>query len=123
MCSSDLVMAGAIGPASLTEQIFRMVDGMRPHDFLDTVNALDRERQAANQDRWLDDNWNLAGSSTATLTQTLQWLCNLTGWRDPVRGGLSALPTWAESPVAGTGAVYLGTEKDRRSLPPVSRKP
>lgn len=100
-------MAGAVGPASLTEQVFRMVDGMRPHDFLDTVNALDRERQASGLAPWLNDDWNLFDTSRATVARTLAWLCDLTGWRDPVRGGIASLVNWPEQPVAGSGAAYI----------------
>lgn len=101
------VMAGAVGPASLTEQVFRMVDGMRPHDFLDTVNALDRERQALGVPRWLDDTWNLVDHTVSTLATTLSWLSDLTGWGDPVKGGTSSLGTWIDQPVSGSGAVYI----------------
>lgn len=102
------VMAGAVGPASLTEQIFRLVDGMRPHDFLDTVNALDRERQATGVAQWLNDDWSLANTQTSTIEQTLGWLTDLTGWDDPVRGGLDSLSSWTTLPVNGSGVVYLG---------------
>lgn len=99
------VMAGAVGPASLTEQIFRMVDGMRPHDFLDKVTALDRERQAGGEPPWLDEKWNLADSSAVTLARALHWLCGLTGWPDPVRGGIESLPTWHQVKTRGGGKV------------------
>ncbi|MGW6128989.1 hypothetical protein ACWFNE_03065 [Cellulomonas sp. NPDC055163] len=102
------VMAGAVGPASLTEQVFRLVDGMRPHDFADTVNALDRERAASGEKAWLDDDWNLADFATPTIWRALKWLCDLTGWRDPVRGGVDGLQHWVRQPVKGSGAVYIG---------------
>jgi hypothetical protein len=101
------VMAGAVGPASLTEQVFRLVDDMRPHEFADTVNALDRERAANNEPAWLNDDWNLADTSTSTIERALTWLCDLTGWRDPVRGGVNGLQHWVTRPVSGSGEVYL----------------
>ncbi|WP_166133956.1 hypothetical protein [Nocardioides ochotonae] len=100
-------MAGAVGPASLTEQVFRLVDTMRPHDFLDTVNALDRERQASGVQPWLNDDWNLAGADRGTLERALTWIHELTGWRDPVRGGISQLASWVEVPASGSGIVYV----------------
>lgn len=100
-------MAGAVGPASLTEQVFRLVDGMRPHEFLDTVNALDRERQAEGVAPWLNDDWNLAKLDRDTLARTLRWLCELSGWRDPVRGGIGGLDAWVEQSVNGNGTVPL----------------
>ncbi|TCJ21666.1 hypothetical protein [Nocardioides jejuensis] len=102
------VMAGAVGPASLTEQVFRLVDGMRPHDFLDTVNALDRERQASGLDPWLNDDWNLANSQATTIERCLRWLADLTGWRDPLLGGIDSFAGWVEKPVKASGAVYIG---------------
>lgn len=88
------VMAGAVGPGSMTEQIYRMVDTMRPHDFHDAVHRLDRERQSSGQGRWLNDKWNLAGGSTEVIRSTLEWLAELTGWNDPVYGGTGLLGQW-----------------------------
>ena len=104
------VMAGAVGPGSLTEQIFRMVDTMRPHDFLDAVHRLERERQASGEARRLNDKWNLASTSPAGLQNTLKWLSDLTGWRDPVRGGVDALDAWRTLPMAGSAQVYYGSK-------------
>lgn len=104
------VMAGAVGPGSLTEQIYRMVDTMRPHDFLDAVHRLDRERQAVDGPAWLNDKWNLAGHSTATIKTTLAWLAELTGWRDPVRGGTNALDDWMLVPAVDSAEVYYGNK-------------
>lgn len=100
------VMAGAVGPGSLTEQVFELVDRSRPHDFLDAVHRLDRERQAANEARWLNDKWNLAGSSPQVLMDTLMWLTDLTGWRDPVRDGIASLDTWLPLQPASSALVY-----------------
>lgn len=104
------VMAGAVGPGSLTEQIFRMVDTMRPHDFLDAVHRLDRERQASGKDPWLNDKWNLAGggANVRVIQATLEWLTELTGWRDPVRGGIGSLETWQSIPLTDSAQVYYG---------------
>ena len=100
------VMAGAVGPGSMTEQIFRMVDTARPHDFLDAVHRLDRERQASSKQRWLNDKWNLHNTSARVIKDTLGWLTELTGWRDPVRGGIGALDTWVSLPAVASAQVY-----------------
>ena len=100
------VMAGAVGPGSLTEQIFRMVDTMRPHDFLDAVHRLDRERQATGGEPWLNDKWNLSSSSPRVVQDTLAWLTELTGWRDPVCGGTGRLDEWLQLPLRGSAQVY-----------------
>lgn len=107
------VMAGAVGPGSLTEQIFRMVDTMRPHDFLDAVHRLDRERQAQKPivAPWLNDNWNLVPglkiNPADAIERALTWLTELTGWRDPVMGGIASLSTWARLPLLGSGQIYF----------------
>lgn len=100
------VMAGAVGPGSLTEQIFRMVDTMRPHDFLDAVHRLDRERQATGSEPWLNDKWNLSSSTPRVVEDTLAWLTELTGWRDPVRGGIGRLNEWHLLPLQASAQVY-----------------
>lgn len=103
------VMAGAVGPGSLTEQIFRMVDTMRPHDFLDAVHQLDRERQASGKEPWLNDKWNLAGGdSVKVIHDALEWLTDLTGWRDPVRGQISGLDAWHSLTLTDSAQVYYG---------------
>ena len=105
------VMAGAVGPGSLTEQVFRMVDTMRPHDFLDAVHRLDRERQAQNVEPWLNDAWNLKlgpkDDPADALSRALRWLTELTGWRDPVKGGIADLQAWILLPLMGSGQVYF----------------
>lgn len=100
------VMAGAVGPGSLTEQIYELVERMRPHDFLDAVHRLDRERQAQSKTAWLNDQWNLAGPSTQVLVDALTWLTELTGWRDPVRGGIADLPSWVPRTLVDSAQVY-----------------
>lgn len=101
-------MAAAVGPASLSEQVYQRVATMRPHDFIDAVNRLDRERQASGLAPWLNDDWNLVDQSVGTLERTFTWLSDLTGWRDPVRGGASNLHTWKALDVSGSGMVYIG---------------
>lgn|GEM_PF-4553900 len=109
------VMAGAVGPGSMTEQIFRMVDTMRPHDFLDAVHRLDRERQASGKDQWLNDKWNLSNASPQVLKETLGWLTELTGWRDPVRGGTRLLDDWLLLPPRDSGQVYYTSTAPKAS--------
>jgi hypothetical protein len=102
-------MAGAVGPASLTEQIYSRVAGMRPHDFIDAVNRLDRERPSE-MPAWLTDNWNVAGDSTGAIVQTLRWIADLSGWGDPVLGGIGGVHTWEELdvPTSQGGSIAMG---------------
>lgn len=105
-------LAGAVGPASHTEQIYQRIQNMRPHDFMDAVNRLDRERRAAVpiQEPWLNDDWNLVDSQRSTLMRTLSWISSLTGWRDPVRGGIAQMADWEERtiPASERALVYVG---------------
>jgi hypothetical protein len=105
-------LAGAVGPTSLTEQIYSRVSTMRPHDFIDAVNRLDRERNPL-VPAWLDDKWNLVDASRATIVQTLHWIDELTGWGDPVLGGLPGIHNWVEitTPIVQSGAVYIGGKR------------
>jgi hypothetical protein len=104
-------MAAAVGPASLSEQVYQRVATMRPHDFIDAVNRLDRERQALRQPAWLNDQWNLVDQSVATIERTFSWLTALTGWRDPVRGGSESIHTWHVVDIASSGMVYIAGGK------------
>ena len=109
------VMAGAVGPGSLTEQVFRMVDTQRPHDFLDAVHRLDRERPQ-DVEPWLSDDWKLRlGAKTDpadALRRVLRWLTDLTGWRDPVKDGIDSLGSWELLPLDGSGQVYFDSRAD-----------
>ena len=104
-------LAGAVGPASLTEQIYTRVSQMRPHDFINAVNRLDRERNSA-LPAWLDDKWNLVNESRETIVQTLRWIDELTGWGDPVLDGVGEFGEWIEIPITreNSGVVYIGGE-------------
>ena len=106
-------LAGAVGPASLSEQVFQRVATMRPHDFIDAVNRLDRERQASGHPAWLNDDWNLIDQSSACLMRTFKWIFELTGWEDCIRGGVDHLTAWSDRTVASTdaGLIYVGGPK------------
>ncbi|MBO3085176.1 hypothetical protein [Cellulomonas fengjieae] len=103
------VLAGAVGPGSLTAQVFDLVDRMRPHDFLDAVHRLDRERAQADP-AWLNDAWKLASTEPATITRTLRWLTDLTGWADPVLGGIGGIAGWLRLPTKGSAQVYYDSD-------------
>jgi hypothetical protein len=107
-------LAAAVGPASLSEQVYQRVATMRPHDFIDAVNRLDRERQASRQAPWLNDDWNLIDQSVATIERTFTWLGGLTGWRDAVRGGADAIHTWKVVDVPSSGMVYIAGDKYKK---------
>ena len=95
-------------PGRFTEQIFELVDKSRPHDFLDAVHRLDRERPVG-ADPFLNDKWNLQGGTNvtvATIKNALTWLTDLTGWRDPIKGGIADLDNWVRLAPKASGIVY-----------------
>ena len=101
------VLAGAVGPGSLTDYVYRRVEGMGVHDFRRAVDQLDRER--GSEDPWLNDKWNMSESNTRGIRRTIAWLCDLTGWPDPVRGGIENLAEWTTVKVhpSDRSEVYL----------------
>lgn len=99
------VMAGAVGPGSLTEQLYELVSHARPHDFRDAVHQLERERRSANEPTFLKDDWTLSSTGTTSIADALTWLTELTGWRDPVRGGIAGLDKWISLKVSSSGLV------------------
>ncbi len=101
------VLAGAVGPGSLTDHIYSLVDEMRPNDFLDAVHRLDRERPHG-EPPWLNDAWKLSSPTLPVVKRALRWMADLTGWRDPVRGGIDGLDTWLEIPATSSAQVYHG---------------
>jgi hypothetical protein len=110
------VLAGAVGPGSVTDYIYRRVDEMRPHDFSRAVDQLDRER--GDEDPWLNDKWDMKESNIRGIKRTISWLCELTGWPDPVRDGVQNLDEWIRLPVPSTsrGEVYLAGDRKAASF-------
>ncbi len=100
-------LAGAVGPGSYTDQIWRRLQTMRLHEFRDAVTRLDRERRSEGQLAWLNDKWNLVNTSVRTVERTLEWLGAISGWRDPVRDGLSNLSEWIEKSIPAEERVII----------------
>jgi hypothetical protein len=103
------VMAGAIGPGSLTASIYDLLRTMRPHDFQNAVHQLERER--GSRLPFLNDKWKLADDTPSTLERTFEWLAELTGWRDPVVGGIGQMHKWHLLPLLAGGQVPLSAPK------------
>lgn len=91
------VLAGAVGPGSLTAEIYNRVRTMRPHDFRDAVHQLDRE--FGDEPRFLNDDWNLQNHQVETMARAYRWLIDLTGWVDPIVGGVDGLSEWRQFPL------------------------
>lgn len=88
-------LAAAVGPASHSEAIYRMVTSQRPNEFLD----MDRRLRYDEPDRarFLSTKWNLVSSSTECLTAVCGLISDLSGWPDPFLGGLEGLREWPVS--------------------------
>jgi len=85
-------LAGAVGPGSVSEQIYSRVSGMRATDFPETVSRLALEDPAVADH--LDGSSRLAGKPLDDIPPVLEWVRGLSGWPDPLLGGASALQHW-----------------------------
>lgn len=90
------ILAGAVGPASLTEMVFAGVTRMRTLDLQDAYNRLVRETTSSGQPPLLNEKWSLANQTRDNLVQVVEWLAALTGWGDPIRDGVRNLADWTE---------------------------
>lgn len=96
-------LAAAVGPASLSEQIYQLATTQRPTEFLDVANRLRAEGgPSGGVARHLTDDWNLRGTSPTDLTAVLSWITDISGWPDPILGGVAGLSNWvAKTPLRG----------------------
>jgi hypothetical protein len=86
-------LAAAVGPGSLSEQLYRLAEGQRPNEFADIVNRVRLERSEVAVA--LDDEWNIRRPSDLGGLETIcGWIDELSGWGDPFEGGLGSLATW-----------------------------
>ena len=85
-------MAAAVGPASHSESIYRMVTNQRPNEFTDVDRRLrydEPERSSA-----LNTKWNLTSTSAKALAVAVSLIADLSGWPDPFLGGAVELDHW-----------------------------
>ena len=54
--------------------------------------------------------------SVTTIKSTLTWLTDLTGWRDPVRDGITSLDQWVVLPPTSGGLVYYTSNGPKNVL-------
>jgi hypothetical protein len=100
-------LAAAVGPASLSEQVYQVAATQRPTEFVDTVNRLRAEGSHAKGTpaAHLDDNWNLRTQSLGDITPVVRWISSLSGWPDPFRGGAEGLSAWTAVPLTTAGKL------------------
>lgn len=100
-------LAAAVGPASISEQIYRVAATQRPTEFVDTVNRLRAESQQTPDGpaNHLDDNWNLRSQTLADVGPVVRWISSISGWPDPFRGGVEHLDDWVPVPLLTHGKL------------------
>ena len=87
-------LAAVVGPASLSEHIYRLATSQRPGEFLDADRRLRYEEP--NRSSALDSKWNLTGDAPAIIVKFVEMVMDWTGWPDPFIGGLESISTWQQ---------------------------
>lgn len=100
-------LAAAVGPASLSEQVYQTAANQRPTEFVDIVNRLRAEAHEveAAPALHLDEKWNLRTQSLADIAPVTRWVSSLSGWPDPFRGGAAHLDQWKAVPLDRHGKL------------------
>ncbi len=111
-------LAAAVGPASLSEQIYQVAANQRPTEFVDTVNRLRAEshQSPSAPANHLDDNWNLRTQAVSDIAPVVRWISSLSGWPDPFRGGAEDLHTWVAAPLPVHGKLLTSGLPDGDSV-------
>jgi hypothetical protein len=86
-------MAAAVGSMSQSETIYSMIRNMRPLDYVNTVHQLQREFQFAGEPVF-DDKLNLRNSRLNGIQSAFNWIFDVSGWSDPVYGGITEMNEW-----------------------------
>lgn len=112
-------MAAAVGPASLSEQVFQTASTQRPNQFVDIVNRLRAEGHLVEGSpaTHLDDRWNLRTQTPASVASVTKWITSLSGWPDPFRGGADAFGDWVEVPLSRSGQLLTSGLPAGSSMP------
>lgn len=108
------LMAGAIGPGSMTWEIHNLVTDMRGDSFDTVKDRLKIECRSKGIEPFLNDAWNLAKADAETLIRFAQWLQEISLWADPFDGGVENLRDWniVEVTPESEGKVYLASKGD-----------
>jgi hypothetical protein len=102
-------LAAAVGPASLSEALFQLASTQRPNQFLGVVHQLRSEGAgvAGWVSDYLDDDWNIPTPSTDAFIAVLDWLTRISGWPDPLAGGMEGLPDWRRVELTDRGLLLI----------------
>lgn len=87
-------LAAAVGPASHSEAIYRLVTNQRPNEFLDMDRRLRYDEPE--RSKFLNTKWNLTSSTPQALSAVAGLISDLSGWPDPFYGGADLLEAWHE---------------------------
>lgn len=117
-------LAAAVGPASVSEQIYQVAANQRPTEFIDTVNKLRTESHLVESApaAFLDDKWNLRSQTAESIAPVTRWITSLSGWPDPFRGGAGRLGDWTRvaldthGKLSTTGLPKAASETERVEL-------
>jgi hypothetical protein len=112
-------LAAAVGPSSLSEQLFQLASQQRPNDFESVTHRLRSESPEVSER--LTDDWNLRTNDVQTAGVVAKWISEISGWPDPFLGGTASLTDWRiVEPVRGvlklSGLPLGGVEGVRRHL-------
>jgi hypothetical protein len=110
-------LAGAVGPGSVSEQVYSRVSSMRATDFPETVNRLALEDPDVAGH--LDGSWRLAGKTLADVAPVIGWISSLSGWPDPLLGGADRLQHWR--PVSPASDIMQIRALPLKDSPPADR--
>jgi hypothetical protein len=102
-------LAATVGPASLSESIYRLATQQRPNEFIDVDRRLrydEPERSKA-----LNTKWNISDSKPTTLATVVGLLSDLSGWPDPFLGGVAGLPAWSVTQPTARALPVTGVTK------------
>lgn len=108
-------LAAVVGPASLSEAVYRLALNQRATEFVDVDLRLRRDYRS--QASALDANWNLISSDLDTIVKAVELIRAMSGWPDPFLGGVQATRRWKEVwPTRNVLRVSGITKKPRRHV-------
>jgi hypothetical protein len=88
-------LAAAVGPGTLSEQLYRLATDQRANEFVDADRHL-RYEEAHRAAHALNTKWNLQNASNDTIKDAVEWIGDISGWPDPFIGTSQSLGDWPE---------------------------
>lgn len=108
-------LAAVVGPASLSESVFQLAENQRATQFVDVDLRL--RRDYGDRARVLDADWNIARSDLETIGGAIELVRSMSGWPDPLIGGVEDIKKWADHrPTANVLKVSGITKRSRKEV-------